>query len=120
MFSREAYSENSESFNIVIKLIDTFHKRIKENRSIPVFCIFPLKKDIRRYWESGTKQYTPLLSHFEEKGYKYIDTVHAFDNLERDFNIDELYIHFYTIIGNNLVADYISRSLKHLINGKEL
>jgi hypothetical protein len=116
LFSREAYSENSESFDIMIKLIDTFHECVVENGSIPVFCIFPLEKDIKRYWENGTRQYTPLLLHFEEKGIKYIDAVHAFDNLDKDFNTGDLYIHLYTVIGNNLVADYISKSLKHLIN----
>ena len=116
LFSREAYSENSESFHIMIKLIDTFHKRIKENGSIPVFCIFPLRKDIRRYWEGGTKQYTPLLSHFEERGYKYIDAVHAFDKLDKDFDTSVLYIHLYTVIGNQLVADYMNKSLKQIIS----
>jgi hypothetical protein len=98
------------------RLIDVFHERAIERGAIPIFCVFPLEKDIRSYWEEGTEQYSPLLSHFRENGYRYIDALHAFDDLDRSFDTGSLYIHFYTVLGNRLVADYIGPRLAQLVD----
>ena len=110
------YSRIPEAIDIMIKLVDKLHESVIENGSIPVFCVFPRESDIRRYQTCRTKRYSSLLKYFETKGYKYIDAMNAFDNLGEDFNISDLYIHFYTVIGNELVAAYINESLIRIIN----
>lgn len=110
------YTKNPEALDIMMKLIDTFHERVVENESIPIFCIFPLEHDIRHYRTHGTKRYSSLLTYFENKGYQYIDGMNAFDSLGENFNIGDLYSDFYTVIGNQLVAKYINESLFQIIS----
>jgi hypothetical protein len=105
-----------EALDIMKNLLDTFHEQVIKDGSIPVFCIFPIKRDIIRYRTKKSKRYSCLLTHFEDKGYRYIDLMGAFDKLGEDFNIDDLYIHFYTVIGNQLVADYLNESLHSIAN----
>jgi hypothetical protein len=108
LVNKAEYTSVPEALEITVMLLDKFHERVLDNKSIPVFCIFPGKDDVRRYRTFGTKRYSSLLAYFEAKGYKYIDGMTAFECLGEDFKIDDLYEHFYSTMGNKFVAKYIN------------
>ena len=111
------YTEIPEAFDIMIKLTDAFHELVSMNESIPVFCIFPLKEDIIRFRNVGKKRYSQLLKYFKARGYEYIDMMHAFDKIDKSININNMFIDFYSPMGNQLVAEYMDESLNRIKSG---
>ncbi len=64
------YNEQSEAFRITIKIFDEFYQEVIKNKSIPIILIFPNKNDVRRYQKQKQKQYSPLLSYFDLRGFR--------------------------------------------------
>lgn len=104
------YNENSESFIVTKKIFGDFYNEAINNKSIPIILIFPNKVDVVRYQRQGKKQYLPILSYFEKRGYKYIDLMDAFENA----NVKDLFVYVghYSPFANMLVAKYIHNYLK--------
>ncbi|WP_089718286.1 hypothetical protein [Candidatus Entotheonella palauensis] len=46
---------------------------------IPIIVVFPDKRDVVTYWHSQKKSYTSLFKHFDQKGYRYLDMMDAFE-----------------------------------------
>ena len=109
------YNENVQALRIMLKLIDTFHENVSTSKSSAVFCIFPLAHDVIQFKKTGTKRYNPLLLHCQTKDYHYIDVIHAFDHLNEVCTIQDQYLDFYSVAGNELVASYIEQSIKNII-----
>jgi hypothetical protein len=114
LFERD-YTHNTKALEIMRRLVDEFHQSVVQTGAIPVFCIFPVRNDIERYRASRTKLYSILLKYFDSKGYKYIDALHAFDELDKNFDINDLYLHFFTTLGNEYIAKYMYESLTEIL-----
>lgn len=104
------YNANSEAFKVTKKIFDQFYGEIINNNSTPIIVIFPDKADIIRYQTQNTKRYSPLLSYFDSRGYRYIDLLGAFD----DRDAQGLIVGHYTYAGNKLVAEYIKTYLDNM------
>ena len=106
------YNENSDALNVTKKIFDEFYKSATNNNSLPIIIIFPEKGDVIRYKDKKDKQYSNLLSYFESKGYRYIDLIDAFN----DMNTEDLFKGHYSPLANKLVAQYILDYLNNMNN----
>jgi len=107
------YNETSEAFIITKKLFDNFYENVIDNGSIPIILIFPYDKDITRFHNDRTKQYTPLLEHFDSKAYRYIDLMDAFVDVGEKYTVKDLFAfagHF-SPLANKLIARHIQSYL---------
>jgi hypothetical protein len=84
------YNLESEAYWVTVKLFDEFVSRVEADGSLPVIVILPNQEDVVQYRESGTKVYAPLLEHFEERGYSYIDVTHVLDTYGADLATEDL------------------------------
>ena len=82
---------------------------------MPIILISPLWDDVARYRRQKEKQYSPLLSYFNSRGYKYIDLIDAFKNTD----IEDLFIGHYSPLANMLVAKHIHNYLNNMVDSQE-
>ena len=68
----------SRALQTTLKIFDHFYDEVVSSGSIPLFMFFPLKKEIDRYRRKGETPYAPVISHFREKQYRYIDMLVSF------------------------------------------
>lgn len=104
------YNENSEAFNITIKLFDKFYSEVIVNGSKPIIIIFPHRKDIARYQGNDKKQYSPLINYLDSKDFDSIDLMDILGNE----NIEALFADHYTPFANELVSGYILNYVNNL------
>lgn len=108
----EAYTNNdyndqkSESYMITVRIFDEFYNEAIKNDSIPIILIFPSHDEVLRYKNYNTKSYSPLLTYFDSKGYKYIDIMDALSKTEEDKAWSGKCGH-YSPYENRVVAEYI-------------
>ncbi|ETX08307.1 SGNH/GDSL hydrolase family protein [Candidatus Entotheonella palauensis] len=76
---KDTYREDSEAYNVTIRLFDAFIEKVKYRNMTPIIVIFPDKRDVVTYWHNRQKSYTSLFKHFNQKGYRYIDIMDAFE-----------------------------------------
>jgi hypothetical protein len=105
-FFGTSYDPDSEAFGITTRIFREFYAAVQQHGSQPVIVIFPLWRDIKRYARDATTSYAPLLSHFDEQGYRYIDLVRAFPDLDK-YGRTDLFVGHYSPFGNRLIAEYI-------------
>ena len=102
-----AYNVASDAFKIITGIFDVFYEAATTNQSTPVIVIFPTKLDVNVYSMTKNTRYGPLLSHLEDKGYRYIDLMNAFDKFGQDYGEQDLFIGHYSPFANKLVAKHI-------------
>ena len=107
IFPGKTYIENSDAFELTLKIFDTFHENVMKQGALPIIVLFPNKDDLKRYRKTNTSVFAPLLRHFEESGYRHIDLLDAFDKYALDVPLNELFDGHYTPFGNKVVAKYI-------------
>ncbi len=78
----DQYNEKSEEFRVTVRIFDEFYREVTKTKSIPIILIFPRESDISRYQRQKQEPYSPLLSYFDSKGYRYIDLVEIFERAE--------------------------------------
>jgi hypothetical protein len=114
--SQGLYNMNSEAYQITEKIFDAFYQNVLQNEALPIIVIFPDMGDQMRSRRKKERRYTPLLEHFNSKGYRYIDLLEALKPYEAQYNIDELvekrWGHF-SPLGNKIIAEYIANQLDH-------
>lgn len=108
------YNEESEAFQITIRLFDRFCEAAIRNNSFPIILIFPRMEDILRYRKNATCQYDPLVSYLRSRGYFCIDLMEAFHQPDREYPVQALFRGHYSPLGNRLVAQHILASLGDL------
>lgn len=84
VIQNDRYCEDSEAYQITLKLFDTFVEGVQSSHMLPVIIVFPYKKDVQTYWKSNHKSYTLLFEYFDQKGYRYIDMMDAFELAAQD------------------------------------
>ena len=109
------YDESSEAYRVTTKLLDRFYRSVIDHDSLPVILLFPKRGDIQQYREVYSTRYAPLMEYFDERGYRYIDLMGAFEWGETSIPVNDLFkgTH-YSPLANELVADHLLRYLaKH-------
>ena len=75
---------------------------------MPIFLLFPLKKEIARFLQSGLKPYDSVIGHFEERGFRYIDLLEELKRRLTDHSAGQFFIGRHISVTSN---DIIARSL---------
>jgi hypothetical protein len=103
------YNENAEAFIVIKKIFDEFHNEVIDNGSMPIILVFPNKYDVLQYQRQNEKIYSPLLTFFMSRGYKYIDLMDAFEGAV----VKDLFVDHYSPLANMLVAKHIHNYLNN-------
>jgi hypothetical protein len=111
LFTGGEYNLDSEAYRVTEKIFDEFVKAALKEGSLPILIIFPNQSDLRDYRRKGGVEYAPLLRHFEEQGYLFIDAVHAFDGDASKLELEEIFDGHYRPLGNKLVGMHIHHFL---------
>lgn len=72
----------STALRTTLKVFERFYDEAVSSRSIPLFVLFPLKNEIDIYRKKGRSPYSPVISYFREKGYRYVDMLVNFTEKE--------------------------------------
>jgi hypothetical protein len=84
LFSRDriivddSYNPRSEAFQVTTRLFVRFYDAALERDSLPIVVVFPDRRDLRRFGESRSKVYEPLLEFFRGEGLRYVDVLRCF------------------------------------------
>lgn len=73
-----SYNTRGEAFRVTDKLFEEFYRSALANDSLPLILVFPDARDIGAFPRRRSTRYRPLLSRFEEKGYRFVDLMPAF------------------------------------------
>lgn len=104
------YCSSSTAFRITLALMDDFYMEVLKNRALPVYLFFPYQEEVSRYLGDQIKSYQPLIDCLNEKGYRYIDLLNAFEEQGGPVDLNILFEKggHYSPTGNKLVADYLA------------
>jgi hypothetical protein len=104
------YNEQSEGFQITKRIFDKFHDAVVANGSLPLIILFPRKVDVLQHQKDGIRVYQPLTNYFDEKAYRYVDLLEAFDEQKAVHKTQDLFqpdgMH-YNEKGNEIIRNYI-------------
>jgi hypothetical protein len=107
MHSNNKYNnQKSESYIITLRIFDAFYNEAVRNNSIPIIIIFPTHREMLHFKNNNTKIYSPLLQHFDSKGYRYIDLMDALSKYEEDKAWNDKCGH-YSPFENRAAAEYM-------------
>lgn len=110
----EMYDEDSEAYEITLKIFDAFYHKVLAGGALPVIVVFPDSGDQRRSRAKITRRYVPLLDEFRARGYRFIDLMDALEPIESRHTIEELTVawgHF-SPLGNRILAEYMLDRLR--------
>jgi hypothetical protein len=104
------YNEESEAFQITTRIFDKYYEAVLKNRSSPLIILFPRKADVYQYQRNKKKVYQPLIDYFDDKGYRFIDLLDAFDQQKPAPKTKDVFqpdgMH-YNDKGNKIIRSYI-------------
>lgn len=114
IMKNEQYNHYSQAFKVTRRIFDQFYITAINNGSTPIIIIFPNKGDLKRdrRTKNRVKRYAPLLAYFDSTGYKYLDLIEAFGNVETK----DLFTAHYSPLANRLVAKYILTHINDMVN----
>ena len=107
LFTDREYNLDSEAYQVTERIFDEFVKAALKRHALPIIIIFPNRSDLRDYRRNGSREYAPLLRHFDKQGYLYIDALHAFEGDAAKLELDEIFAGHYTPLGNKLVGMHV-------------
>ena len=107
------YNVNSEAYQVTIKIMDAFYKKVLENGAMPVIIIFPDTGDQARSRGKKECRYSPLLNHLQKKEYYSIDLLNALVPHESRYSVDDLVVQWghFSPVGNEIIANYMNDQL---------
>lgn len=114
------YNVDSHAFDLTLKIFDTFHKNVLGQEALPVIVLFPNKNNLHRFRDGRSNSFEPIIRHFENKGYQYIDLHMAFETYGKYIPLNQLFAGHYTPVANEIVAKYISDYIETKISPKEV
>jgi hypothetical protein len=110
-----SYNPFSEAFLVTTRIFDEFYHSALDKGSLPIVLLFPTIRDIQRFRANRTRIYVPLISYLEQRGYRLVDLLCAFDTYGRSEPVDNLikkpFLH-YSPLANEFVARYIADYLE--------
>lgn len=109
-----SYNPESEAYQVTVKVIDAFYRKVLEDGALPVVLIFP---DLNDQWSSRKnreRRYLPLLNDMQINKYRVIDLLGALEPYESQYKVKDLTERsgHYSALGNRIVAQYILKYLR--------
>jgi len=106
------YNEHSEAFQLTLRIFDEFHDSVVNQGALPIVVLFPNRRDLSRYRETGRSVFAPMVEYFREAEYRYIDLHDAFEMYASEVPLDDLFGgRHYSPAGNRVVAVYLANYL---------
>jgi hypothetical protein len=73
------YDEQTQAYRITLRIFEKHYNEVLNNGSTPFVVLFPRKVDVSRHRAEGKRVYQPLIDYFDEKEYRFIDLLDAFN-----------------------------------------
>ena len=109
------YNPKSEAFRVTARVFDEFYAACGLHGSIPIIVLFPSRADLG----GSARVYEPLMTRFDEQGYRYIDLASALESYAGEDTSSLFVTGHYSALGNRIVAhrvsDYLSNHLPELL-----
>ena len=105
-----SYDTSGEPFRVTAAIVEAFAAAVNRNGSLPIFVVYPRRRDVERFRRDGTRHYAALIDHCQARGIRVIDLVESLGSAGAP--LDTLVVRHYTPAGNRVVADAIWRYLE--------
>lgn len=105
------YDPESEAFMLTTALFDAFVADVRAAGAEPLILVFPNRIDFRQREATGTKRYQPLLDHFDDEGYEFVDLLDAFPPCDEACDLSRIVPAHFSAEGNRIIAEYLERVL---------
>jgi hypothetical protein len=109
------YNPKSEAFRVTARVFDKFYEICGLHGSIPIILLFPTRADLGR----SPRVYEPLMTLFDEQGYRYIDLASALESYPGEDTRSLFVTGHYSALGNRIVAhrisEYLSDNVRELL-----
>jgi hypothetical protein len=105
-----SYDASGEPFRVTAAIVETFAATVSRNGSLPIFVVYPRRRDVERFQRDGSRHYAALVDHCRARGIRVIDLVEGLGSAGAP--LDTLVVRHYTPAGNRVVADAIWRYLE--------
>ncbi|MEN8189592.1 MAG: SGNH/GDSL hydrolase family protein [Thermodesulfobacteriota bacterium] len=106
-----SYNENSEGYQLLLVLLDTFYNKVKESGAEPVILIYPDFGDVIRLYSGKPKKYQLLLDWLQTKQYAHVDLMDSIQKYKKDNKVDNFFVKahgHYSRAGNGFVAHQVN------------
>jgi len=102
------YRVSSPAYRILVAVLERFYRAAEGRKQAPVVLIYPRQED-----GAGVPSYTPLLSHLESRGMRYVDVLPELIKEVGRSHLPELYFDGHLNgKGNAIVAGVMARRLR--------
>lgn len=103
------YEPESEAYTLTVAIFDEFYRKVLENGALPVIIVLPDIEDQKRSRAGRSRRYEILLERFRSKGYRYIDVLDAFQEVESRYPVEDLVVRWghFSKLGNDLAATHV-------------
>lgn len=105
-----SYDTNGEPFRVTAAIVEAFAATVRRNGSLPIFVVYPRRRDVERFRRDGSRHYAALIDHCRARGVRVIDLVESLGSSGAP--LDALLVRHYTAAGNRVVAEAIWRYLE--------
>lgn len=105
-----SYDTSAEPFRVTAAIVEAFAATVSRNGSLPIFVVYPRRRDVERFRRGGSRHYAALIDHCRARGVRVIDLVESLGNAGAP--LDALMVRHYTAAGNRVVAEAIWRYLE--------
>jgi len=107
----EAYNTKSEAFVVTTRILQAFRQAVLDDGAEPVILLMPERGDIERMRARNDYKYAPLERWLQQRGYRYLNLLHGFQELAPDVSVGRFFHGHYSPYGNELVARYLKARL---------
>jgi hypothetical protein len=105
-----SYDASGEPFRVTAAIVEAFAATVSRNGSLPIFVVYPRRRDVERFQRNGSRLYAALIDHCRARGIRVIDLVESLGS--GGAPLDTLVLRHYTAAGNRVVAEAIWRYLE--------
>ncbi len=110
------YNQDSQAFQLLCMIIQSFYQEIIQNGSIPIIVLFPHSYDIKLKKSGNDLRYKPFLEFLDGEGMTYIDLFPVIKTGDSRLDIRRLFNGHYTPYTNQIVSEgiieYIEKNLE--------
>ena len=105
-----SYDTSGEPYRVTAAIVEAFAATVSRNGSLPIFVVYPRRRDVERFRRDGSRHYAALIDHCRARGIRVIDLVESLGSVGAP--LDTLVARHYTPAGNRVVAGAIWRYLE--------
>lgn len=109
-----AYQPDSEGMEVAARVLIQFARQVEADGATPVVLIFGRKSDVIALRHDEKKVYEPLLQRLDKADVSTVDLTERLYQASKDTGVERLIDKHYRALGNEVVADGLSRRLQKI------